>query len=36
MVVVLDSRIVQKRYGRQFISAIPKCHIEVVAEKHFD
>ena len=36
MVVVLDSRIVQKRYGRQFIAAIPKCHIEVVAEERFE
>ena len=30
MVVVLDSRIVRKIYGKQFIAAIPKCHIEVV------
>ena len=30
MVVVLDSRIVRKMYGRQFIAAIPKCHVEVV------
>ncbi|MHC4929649.1 MAG: helicase C-terminal domain-containing protein, partial [Planctomycetota bacterium] len=36
MVVVLDSRIVQKRYGRQFIAAIPKCHIEVIAEERFE
>ncbi|MHC5139165.1 MAG: ATP-dependent DNA helicase [Planctomycetota bacterium] len=30
MVVVLDSRIVRKRYGRQFIAAIPKCCVDVV------
>ena len=35
MVVVLDSRIVRKRYGRQFIAAIPQCHVEVVAEETF-
>ena len=31
MVVVLDSRIARKMYGRQFIAAIPKCHVEVIA-----
>lgn len=31
MVVVLDSRIVQKHYGRLFLSAIPKCQTEIVA-----
>lgn len=37
MVVVLDSRIVRKMYGKQFIAAIPKCHIEVVTSyEHFD
>ncbi len=30
IVVVLDSRIVRKTYGRQFINAIPKCRIEIV------
>ncbi|MHC5163374.1 MAG: helicase C-terminal domain-containing protein, partial [Planctomycetota bacterium] len=30
MVVVLDSRIVRKRYGHQFIAAIPKCCVDVV------
>ncbi|MHC4551624.1 MAG: ATP-dependent DNA helicase [Planctomycetota bacterium] len=29
MIVVLDSRIVRKMYGRKFIEAVPKCHIEV-------
>lgn len=30
MIVVLDSRIVQKRYGRQFIAAVPECQTEIV------
>jgi len=30
IVVILDSRIVTKRYGGQFLAAIPKCRIEVV------
>jgi ATP-dependent DNA helicase DinG len=30
MVVVLDSRIVTKPYGRLFLDAIPKCGIEIV------
>ena len=30
IVVVLDSRIVNKRYGGQFLAAIPRCTIEVV------
>lgn len=29
IVVVLDSRIARKAYGRQFIKAIPKCRIEI-------
>jgi Rad3-related DNA helicase len=29
MVVVLDSRIARKNYGRKFIDAIPECHIEL-------
>ncbi len=29
MIVVLDSRIVRKMYGRKFIEAVPKCHVEV-------
>jgi ATP-dependent DNA helicase DinG len=29
MVVVLDSRIVRKNYGRKFIAAIPPCRIEL-------
>ena len=30
MVVVLDNRVLVKRYGRQFLDAIPKCPVEVV------
>jgi len=30
IVVVLDSRIVQKRYGQEFLAAVPKCRIELV------
>jgi len=34
IVVVLDSRIINKRYGQKFLAAIPKCKIEIVsAEK---
>jgi ATP-dependent DNA helicase DinG len=36
MVVVLDSRIVQKPYGRQFLAAIPKCQTEIVVSESFD
>jgi ATP-dependent DNA helicase DinG len=35
MVVVLDSRIVRKPYGKQFIAAIPKCRVEVVSGQDF-
>jgi len=31
IVVVLDSRIINKRYGAKFLSAIPRCKIQVVA-----
>ena len=31
IVVILDSRIVRKRYGQKFLSAIPKCTVEIVA-----
>ncbi len=30
IVVVLDNRIVRKPYGRRFLSAIPKCKVEIV------
>ena len=35
MVVVLDSRIARKAYGRKFIDAIPKCHIELSTDNEF-
>ncbi|HEX42440.1 MAG TPA: helicase [Phycisphaerales bacterium] len=31
IVVILDSRIVQKRYGREFLEAIPQCPIRIEA-----
>lgn len=31
MVVILDSRIATKPYGRQFLAAIPQCTVEIVA-----
>ena len=31
IVVVLDSRIVNKRYGARFLAAIPKCRTEIVS-----
>ncbi len=34
IVAVLDSRIAQKRYGRQFLAAIPKCTVQVVSERN--
>ena len=33
IVVVLDCRIVNKRYGSKFLSAIPRCKMEVVASE---
>jgi ATP-dependent DNA helicase DinG len=32
IVVILDSRIVHKRYGRHFLESIPRCRLEVVEE----
>jgi len=32
IVVVLDSRIVRKNYGKRFLSAMPDCMVEVVME----
>jgi len=29
IVVVLDSRIIQKRYGQEFLAAIPKCRMKI-------
>ena len=36
MVVILDSRIVKKHYGRRFIAAIPECRIDIVTADHYD
>jgi ATP-dependent DNA helicase DinG len=33
IVVVLDSRIVNKPYGRQFLDAIPECKMQIVTAK---
>ena len=33
IVVILDSRIATKPYGRQFLAAIPQCTVEVVASQ---
>jgi len=32
IIVVLDSRIIQKSYGREFFSAIEKCRVEIAAD----
>lgn len=32
IVVILDSRIVRKGYGKDFLAAIPKCSIKIVAD----
>ena len=31
IVVVLDSRIVNKRYGQKFLAAVPQCNVRIVA-----
>ena len=31
IVVVLDSRIISKSYGKKFLAAIPKCEVVIVA-----
>ncbi len=33
IVVVLDSRIVRKNYGKRFLSAMPNCTVEVVTQR---
>ncbi|MBE0537609.1 MAG: helicase [Phycisphaerae bacterium] len=33
IVAVLDSRIAQKRYGQQFLNAIPKCKTELITDR---
>lgn len=32
IVVVLDSRIIQKRYGQKFLAAIPQCKMQIVGK----
>jgi ATP-dependent DNA helicase DinG len=32
LVTILDSRIITKRYGRVFLSSIPRCPIELITE----
>lgn len=32
IIVILDSRIIQKGYGREFISAVEKCRVEIVGD----
>ncbi len=36
IVVVLDSRIVSKRYGQRFLAAIPPCKVEIVDGQYAD
>jgi len=31
IVVILDSRIIQKRYGQKFLAAVPKCKTKIIA-----
>ncbi len=33
IIVVLDSRIIRKSYGKQFLAAVPKCNIKIVSAK---
>lgn len=33
IVVVLDNRVLAKRYGQAFLDALPKCPMEVVLKK---
>ncbi|MCK4943084.1 MAG: helicase, partial [Candidatus Aminicenantes bacterium] len=30
IVVVLDSRVVNKRYGKEFLQSVPKCQTKIV------
>ena len=36
IVVILDSRIVHKRYGQRFLASIPPCHVEIVTDHDMD
>jgi ATP-dependent DNA helicase DinG len=33
IIVILDSRIINRRYGQRFLEAIPKCRTEIVARR---
>jgi len=33
IIVILDSRVLTKSYGPKFLSAIPKCRMEIVARR---
>lgn len=33
IVVVLDSRIINKRYGQKFLAAIPRCKVQIIGAK---
>jgi len=33
IIVILDSRIINKRYGQRFLEAIPRCKMEIVARR---
>jgi len=35
IIVVLDSRIVRKGYGRQFIAAVPNCRVKIISQQNF-
>ena len=35
MVVVLDSRVLRKRYGQAFLRALPPCHVIVPGREEF-
>ena len=34
IIVVLDSRIVRKGYGRQFIAAVPNCRVKIISQQN--
>jgi ATP-dependent DNA helicase DinG len=36
IVVILDSRIVNKRYGLKFLAAIPKCRTKIISANEID
>lgn len=36
IVVILDNRIINKRYGQRFLAAIPECRVEIADARHAD